>query len=156
MQLRTELTAFVYLKGQIQACPFPHTAALDLGGVRFLITVHISSDKSSQQAPYEIQQEQLQSPAVGKEDPLVIMYCGVAWLGSLLRKPWWSWQRASSTWASMSWRLRRPMAFWFVSNRFSKFSSIYRLQGVNIFVLKNSQSNVNFTLIKAILLVTLH
>lgn len=110
MQLRTELTAFVYLKGQIQACPFPHTAELDLGGVRFLITVHISSDKSGQQAPYEIQQEQLRSPAVGKEDPLVnmycgvgkedplvIMYCGVAWLGSLLRKPWWSWQRASST-----------------------------------------------------------
>ena len=62
MQLKTELRAFVclfvYLKeNQIRDCLFPHTPELDLDGVRFLITVHITSDKSGQQAPYEIQQE---------------------------------------------------------------------------------------------------
>lgn len=54
------------------------------------ITVHITSDRSVQQAPYEIQQGYMKSPALGKKYPLLMMYHRMASLGSLLSMPWLS------------------------------------------------------------------
>jgi len=100
---------FVYLKSQIQDCAFPHTPALDLDAMKFFIAVHITLDKSGQQAPYEIQQGQMQSLHVGSKIPS--WWCTMGWpgWGACREGPGSLGQeRASSTRAGTSWQLRRP------------------------------------------------